>query len=383
MASSETLQRTEKSSDDQSLKLALAISLLRSKLQHKQPPPPPPSLPPPPPPPEADALRWKRKAKERKQEILRLREDLKVAEDASRAHQVPEVASCKCYFYNELGKMSSKELVDGSDCSFSDVLRRRFLKQVRYKQRRRKRDGSISDQRRSTTDLNKEDETEQLISAVDFLVDLCDTVFSVEEANFANWCHQAADFLLASLKNLLSLAENMETIQGTVNGLTMRLIRRMIYPARGNEPDDIDSDVQFYVQHLIRKLACEPYIGQRILVAVSQNIYSMAESLLFCNPFDDNFVQMHGAMFILIQLLEFLVSDYLSTWSRTEAFDKILFEEWLISVVHARKAVELLESRNTLYILYMDRLIGQLAKQLDQISSLHQLNPDTLRNLFH
>ncbi|OWM65837.1 hypothetical protein CDL15_Pgr015262 [Punica granatum] len=345
MASSETLQRTEKSSDDQSLKLALAISLLRSKLQHKQPPPPPPSLPPPPPPPEADALRWKRKAKERKQEILRLREDLKVAEDASRAHQVPEVASCKCYFYNELGKMSSKELVDGSDCSFSDVLRRRFLKQVRYKQRRRKRDGSISDQRRSTTDLNKEDETEQLISAVDFLVDLCDTVFSVEEANFANWCHQAADFLL--------------------------------------EPDDIDSDVQFYVQHLIRKLACEPYIGQRILVAVSQNIYSMAESLLFCNPFDDNFVQMHGAMFILIQLLEFLVSDYLSTWSRTEAFDKILFEEWLISVVHARKAVELLESRNTLYILYMDRLIGQLAKQLDQISSLHQLNPDTLRNLFH
>ncbi|PKI52363.1 hypothetical protein CRG98_027289 [Punica granatum] len=202
MASSETLQRTEKSSDDQSLKLALAISLLRSKLQHKQPPPPPPSLPPPPPPPEADALRWKRKvsnmlvdrmnlmiqrtfcifyvdffvlpsmifipcmflfmyckAKERKQEILRLREDLKVAEDASRAHQVPEVASCKCYFYNELGKMSSKELVDGSDCSFSDVLRRRFLKQ----------------------DLNKEDETEQLISAVDFLVDLCDTVFSVRQ----------------------------------------------------------------------------------------------------------------------------------------------------------------------------------------------------------
>ncbi|KAK4774222.1 hypothetical protein SAY87_029241 [Trapa incisa] len=36
------LQLGEKNSDDQSLKLALAISLLRSKIQQKQPPSDPP-----------------------------------------------------------------------------------------------------------------------------------------------------------------------------------------------------------------------------------------------------------------------------------------------------------------------------------------------------
>lgn len=66
-----------------------------------------------------------------------------------------------------------------------------------------------------------------------------------------------------------------------------------------SDPDEIDSDVQFYVQHLIRKLGYERYIGQRILVVVSQKIYSVAETLLFSHPFDDNFPQMHGSMFTL------------------------------------------------------------------------------------
>lgn len=103
----------EGNSDDKLVKLAVAISLIRSKLTEKQPQPPQPQ---PPPPAEPEALRWKRKvvsslcicsrkwvardyicfrsfsrwyhvnwmtifqAKERKLELLRLREDLKEAE---------------------------------------------------------------------------------------------------------------------------------------------------------------------------------------------------------------------------------------------------------------------------------------------------------------
>lgn len=48
----------EGNSDDKLVKLAVAISLIRSKLTEKQPQPPQPQ---PPPPAEPEALRWKRK----------------------------------------------------------------------------------------------------------------------------------------------------------------------------------------------------------------------------------------------------------------------------------------------------------------------------------
>lgn len=59
-----------------------------------------------------------------------------------------------------------------------------------------------------------------------------------------------------------------------------------------------------------------------------------------------------------------------------------LFEEWVTSVLHARKAVELLESRNGLYVLYMDRVTGGLTKQVSQASSLQKLNQAILDKLF-
>ncbi|GAV89920.1 hypothetical protein CFOL_v3_33331, partial [Cephalotus follicularis] len=46
------------------------------------------------------------------------------------------------------------------------------------------------------------------------------------------------------------------------------------------------------------------------------------------------------------------------------------------------KSVELLESRNGLYVLYMDRVIGVLAKQVGHVTSFRNLNPDILSNLF-
>ncbi|KAJ0031076.1 hypothetical protein Pint_14355 [Pistacia integerrima] len=60
----------------------------------------------------------------------------------------------------------------------------------------------------------------------------------------------------------------------------------------------------------------------------------------------------------------------------------MLLEEWVKSILQARKAVELLESRNGFYVLYMDRVTGLLAEQVGQVSSLHKLNPDLLDKLF-
>jgi hypothetical protein len=49
--------------------------------------------------------------------------------DATQCDLFPQSASCKCYFFDNLGKLSSTRLGDGSDRRFNDVLRRRFLRQ--------------------------------------------------------------------------------------------------------------------------------------------------------------------------------------------------------------------------------------------------------------
>jgi len=59
-----------------------------------------------------------------------------------------------------------------------------------------------------------------------------------------------------------------------------------------------------------------------------------------------------------------------------------LFEEWIASFLDARKALQLLEKRSGLYALYMDRVTGELARQVAQVSSLQKLNQDILDNLF-
>ncbi|BBH08620.1 multipolar spindle 1 [Prunus dulcis] len=337
MSGSEQERTTKSGAEEQSLRVAVAISLLRSKLlqkQQKQPPPHPVD--------QSDALRWKRKAKERKQELFRLRQDLNEAEDASQCDLFPQSASCKCYFFDNLGKLSpNKRLPDPSQCRFNDVLRRRFLRH----------------------DINSEDEMEQLRASVDFLVELCET---------------------ASLKNLLSVAMNVELIEGIISSLITRLVRRMCCPLQGNASKHSEPDAQFFIQHLIRKLGSEPYIGQRALFLVSQRISVLAENFLFADPFDDAFSNMHQCMFMLIQLTEFLVSDYLSEWSKDGGFDTMVFEEWVASMVHACKALQVLESRNGVYVLYMERVIGELARHVDQNMSLHKLKREILDSLlFH
>lgn len=234
------------------------------------------------------------------------------------------------------------------------------------------------------SDCDNENNIEQLSASVDFLLELCDTIslHSLEEGNFKNWCHQAVDFIIGTLATMSPTERNREPVEGIINSLIMRLLRRMCSALQGDESHHFDTAVQFYVQHLMRKVGNEAFVGQRIIFAVSQRISAMAESLLFMDPFDDAFPSMHNSMYMMIQLIEFLVSDYLLIWSNTGDFDLRIFEEWVVSILHGRKALELLENRNSLYVLYIDRVIGVVAKQVRQLSFLQKLSPQILENLF-
>ncbi|XP_058206994.1 protein MULTIPOLAR SPINDLE 1 isoform X3 [Rhododendron vialii] len=289
-----TEQEQTKTDSDTSLRLAIAMALVRSKLLQKPPPHQQhPSTS------ESNALKWKRKAKERKQELLRLREDLKQAEDNSQCDLFGQTANCKCYFFDNLGTLSPNRFSNDSDGRFSDVLRSRFLRQVRLNERRRKRESSKHAHRFS--DCSGEDEIEQLRASVDFLVELCDTVkpVKVEETKFLNWSHQAVDFILAAFKNRLSTGKNTELLEGIVCSLIVRLVRRMCTASKADELHHLDADVQFRIQHLIRNLGSECYVGQRVILSVSQRIAVLGESLLFIDPFDDAFPNMHDCMYMM------------------------------------------------------------------------------------
>jgi len=78
-------------------------------------------------------------------------------------------------------------------------------------------------------DFNSEDEMQQLCMSTDFLVELSDSIFAKKEAapSFATFSHQAVDFILASLKNILSSEREKELVGEIIDGLVTRLIKRM------------------------------------------------------------------------------------------------------------------------------------------------------------
>ncbi|XP_073298364.1 protein MULTIPOLAR SPINDLE 1-like isoform X1 [Primulina huaijiensis] len=334
---------------------------------------------------ESDAIKWKRKSKQRKKEITRLKEDLKLAEDGIHHDVFPGNMMCTCYFFDDLGDTSPKDTTDGAGSDqnrFSDVLRRRFLRQVRLRELKRKRD-DCSSERSCISDFSSENEMEQLRASVDFLVELCENSSVARvEGNFKNWSHQAVDFILATLKTLSPKGNIDETVESIVSSLILRLIRRMCDDSRGDESRHSHNNFQFYIQHLLRKLGTDPCVGQRVILSVSQRISLVAESLLFMDPFDRAFPKMHNCIYIMIQLIEFLVSDCLISWSISQEFELRILEDWLASIFHARKALELLEGRNALYMLYMDRVVGDLTRQLGQVSSVCKLQPHILAKLF-
>ncbi|CAH8358744.1 unnamed protein product [Eruca vesicaria subsp. sativa] len=361
---------------EESLRLAIAVSLLRSKIQNrlssssetdplrwKQKNRRSSSS-------DTDALRWKQKAKERKKEIIRLQEDLK---DAESCDLFPGNASCKCYFFDSLGELSGRRIGEASEARFNDALRRRFLRIARIRGRRK---STRPSQRLRLSEPEYEEEAEQLRISIDFLLELSQADSSA--SNFSNWSHQAVDFILASLKKLISMGRNLESVEESISSMITQLIARMCTPSKGNEVRQLETSVGLYVQQLIRKLGSDPYIGQRTIFAISQRISILAENLLVMDPFDDSFPEMDECMFILIQLIEFLICDCLLSWAENESFETVVFEEWISSVVHARKAVAALEERNGLYLLFMDRVTGELAKRVGQISSFREVEPAIL-----
>ncbi|KMZ62479.1 hypothetical protein ZOSMA_45G00180 [Zostera marina] len=385
-------------SDPKALKLAVAIALLRSQKEkqkkrkkeqeHEQPKS------------SDEAHHWKTKAKERKMELFRLRKEIEQLEDrgGEREKQYDlfssRIVSCSCHFFDERGEIGAKRLRlgvvgdgDGDDrCEgwIDDVLRRRFLRHVRWNERRKKLAVSSVEHRRCVLEGDTEDEIEKLTTSADFLVELCGVISQNNNNNtLAALSHQAVDFVIASVKNLLSHAKDNELVEEIITDLIVRLAKRICNPSEQNGSSVLESDADSHIQQIIRMLGSNSYIGQRIMLSISQRICILAENLLLVDPFDDSFPDMNNWMFMMIQLIEFLISDNMQTWTVNEEFDNKLFEEWLRSVLHAHKSLELLECRNGLYILYMERVTGELAKWLRPLSRQGKLSLDILSSFLH
>ncbi|CAL5000611.1 unnamed protein product [Urochloa decumbens] len=326
-------------------------------------------------------LHWKRKAKDRKREILRLREELKLLQDGARGEEVePPVASCRCHFFDGCRDLLPQPGGGGGEHWVDEMLKRRFLRLVRWKEKRRRVDRPLP--RSSLIDFNSEDEMQQLSMSIDFLVELSDGIFAKREASasFATFSHQAVDFILASLKNILPSERDKELVGEIIDGLVSRLMKRMCTVPENAGSIDC-SDAQFSIQHLFRKLGNEEFIGQRIILAVSQKISNVSERLLLVDPFDDAFPDMHGNIFIMIQLIEFLISDYMKDWFCCEHFDKRLFEECVRSILKARNDLQILENMNGLYVVYMERMVGRLAREVAPATHQGKLDPEIFSKL--
>ncbi|XP_047051845.1 protein MULTIPOLAR SPINDLE 1-like isoform X2 [Lolium rigidum] len=365
--------------DSPSLKAALAMALMHyNRLPSRAAAAAGTSTPP--------LIHWKRKAKERKREILRLREELKILQDGVRGEETePPVASCRCHFFDGCGDLQPQQPPGGGEHWVDEVLRRRFLRLARWKEKRRRLDRPLPVT--SLMEFNREDEIQQLSLSTDFLVELSDGIFAKRDSmsSFATFSHQAVDFILASLRNILSTKRERELVEEIIDGLVARLMKRMCTISENNCTSDsgsVDcSDAQFSVQHLFRKLGQEEFIGQRIILVVSQKISNLSEMLLLVDPFDDSFPDMHGNMFIMIQLIEFLISDYIKNWLCCEQFDKNFFEEWVRSILKARKDLEVLENINGLYVVYIERVVGRLAREVAPAAHQGKLNLDVFSKL--
>ncbi|XBI37961.1 hypothetical protein VPH35_123143 [Triticum aestivum] len=297
----------------------------------------------------------------------------------------PPLASCRCHFFDGCSDLQPPPPTGGGEHWVDEVLRRRFLRLARWKEKRRRLDRSLPVT--SLMEFNSEDEIQQLSLSTDFLVELSDGIFAKREScsTFATFSHQAVDFILSLLKNILSSKRENELVEEIIDGLVTRLMKRMCtIPENAGTSDSgpVDcSDAQFNVQHLFRKLGNEEFIGQRIILAVSQKISNVSESLLLLDPFDDSFPDMHGNMFIMIQLIEFLISDYMKIWLCCEQFDKKIFEEWVRSILKARKDLEVLENINGLYVVYIERVVGRLAREVAPAAHQGKLDLDVFSKL--
>lgn len=61
-------------------------------------------------------------------EILKLKEEVKLLEDARGSEVVPEIASCRCHFFDGCGDLNVGPGDDSGGQWINEVLRRRFIR---------------------------------------------------------------------------------------------------------------------------------------------------------------------------------------------------------------------------------------------------------------
>ncbi|CAN6450330.1 unnamed protein product [Victoria cruziana] len=334
-----------------------------------------------------DVRHWKKKAKDRKGELQKLKDELKEIQDGTLDDVIQQTSYCNCFLFENCGDprpllQVEKQLDDRP--TMNDVLYRRFLRQVRKVAR-----GKVSNvvKQGCSQESNRESEMEKLCTSADFLLELVNNRSAVERGPpFATLAHQSLEFILASVKALLleNQHEGRLKLEEILNSLITQLLRGMCICMDGTS--DCDCDTQFHIQHLIRKLGVEPYIAQRTLLLVSQRVCALADSLNVVDPFDGTLPSIHDSMFMMLRLMELLVSDYVYTWTTKKDFEKGLFEESLRWIIQSKKSLTLLENRNCLYIILLDRVVGELAKQLGRVPLVEiekLVNMEILESLFH
>ncbi|XP_057857397.1 protein MULTIPOLAR SPINDLE 1 isoform X4 [Cryptomeria japonica] len=311
---------------DAQLKLAMAMSILRSRSKQPQA--------------VQDLQHWKKKAKERKGELIKLKNDIKEIKDGMLSEMLPQVASCKCQFFDILNSSSTEEQIrsqEGDDCAMHDVLLRQFLRKVRLRERLKNHKDICTGCVLPIDHYSCDGEKGNLVFVANFLLELVNMQSpAFNKQLFSTYAHQAVDFIR-----------------------------------------DFDASVyntEFHVQHIMRKLGVVPFIGQRILLATSETIISVTDSLFCMDPFDPTFFQVHESMFTMMQLVEHLVSDYACSWTADTTFNDRLLEEWIKCYLQVTKIGQMLEPRNSLYATYIDRIRGELAKQLNKIASSKDYN---------
>lgn len=60
-----------------------------------------------------------------------------------------------------------------------------------------------------------------------------------------------------------------------------------------------------------------------------------------------------------------------------------LFEEWVRSILKARKDLEVLDGRNGLYVVYIERVIGRLAREVAPAAHQEKLDLEVLSKLLY
>ncbi|KAI4998973.1 hypothetical protein ZWY2020_054837 [Hordeum vulgare] len=82
-----------------------------------------------------------------------------------------------------------------------------------------------------------------------------------------------------------------------------------------------------------------------------------------------------------IQLIKFLISDHMKNWLCCEQFGKKIFVEWARSILKARKDLEILENINALYVVYIEGVVGRLAREVASPAHQGKLDLDVFSKL--